>query len=75
MDGVSIFFYLTATPPYSWISQTEFSAGHAKRVIGSGVVLERKASISGTIPELKNKVLLTWHLLISIVYLALFIEV
>ncbi|CAM9943580.1 unnamed protein product, partial [Hapterophycus canaliculatus] len=33
----------------------EFSAGHAKRVIESGVVLERKASITGAVLELKNK--------------------
>lgn len=36
--------------------ESEFSATHAKRVIGSGVVLERKASITGVVPELKNKV-------------------
>ena len=45
-------------PPRSPKDDTEFSARHAKRVIGSGVVLERKASISAGPPsELKNKVL------------------
>lgn len=44
-------------PPRSPTDDTEFSAQHARRVIGSGVVLERKASISaGPVPELKNKV-------------------
>lgn len=35
----------------------EFSATHAKKVIGAGVVLQRKASIKSVAPELKNKVL------------------
>lgn len=44
-------------PPRSPTDDTEFSAQHARRVIGSGVVHERKASISaGPVPELKNKV-------------------
>ncbi|CAN0291681.1 unnamed protein product, partial [Ectocarpus sp. 12 AP-2014] len=42
-------------PPAIAERDTEFSAGHAKRVIESGVVLERKASITGVVPELKNK--------------------
>lgn len=35
---------------------TEFSARHAKKVITTGVVLERKASISSIPVGLKNKV-------------------
>lgn len=40
----------------SLVCPSEFSASHAQRIIGPGVVLERKASISTVAVELKNKV-------------------